>query len=134
MTEKNYVEVDHPVQEREVFVSEESWMKRNAIPIFTAIISLGIILGTFLITYGRVTSEVANYEKELASFHADLVRQDLRIAEVNAKVDAHHQDFARHLDPDKWNLIMSQLQELRTLVLQHMQTSRSVQTLPGNNR
>jgi hypothetical protein len=129
MTQKAIVDVDG-VQKRDVYVSRESWLKRNAIPLTTAIVSMVVILSTFMSTYGRVTTTIANLESQLASYHTELAKIEVKIADVDSRVRAHHEDVSKHLDPDKWSGLQEQLKELRSLVIQHMQQSSRLAARP----
>lgn len=121
---------DFNVDTVERIVGRESWMKRNAIPLVTAIISLAVMLATFSATYGRIITSMAAYESELASYRTELTKVEARIAEVNIKVDQHHMDTTRHLDERQWDLLQKQIlavkemsEEINSLLRSHMRTT-----------
>ncbi len=98
-------------------IEKESWLTRNATSLAAFILSLLIILGGFLIGYGKIQSD-------LASIRAENLKTQAQFVDLDIRVRAHHEDISRHIDPDKWKMICDQLTEIRVLVLQHMQSQR----------
>jgi len=102
----------------------ETWFKRNAVAMVAVLVTIGMIGGGALIAWGNLKTE--NSANQIA-----IVRLEVEIAKVNAKVDQHHNDSALHMDGAKWDLLMNQVrqnntdvQELRTLIIK---THRSAQ-------
>jgi hypothetical protein len=96
-----------------VLVKQESWLKRNAIPLLTAIISVAVILGTFV-------TKMAGYESELATIRIEQTKIETHLTDLNLKVDGHHIDTVRHLDGRQWELLQNQILEIQNLLRTHM--------------
>ena len=85
---------------------KERWLKKNA----TFALTLALVLCSCLITYGK-------FESELTSSRMELYRLNVRITEVNAKVDAHHNDSSIHMDSVKWELLNAKIDGLEKLII-----------------
>ena len=87
-----------------MILDREGWFKRNLATLLAPILGLAIVFSGGLVGYGKLEAEISSYRMEVS-------RLDVKVAEINAKVDAHHNDSERHMDPQKWDLLMDAVRE-----------------------
>ena len=115
--EQKIMHEDHSMKkgDERIFVQQESWTRRNAIPLLTSLGSVIVMLFVLGGWFGKVTTTMANYETQLAGYRVELTKVEAYQAELNIKVDSHHTDSSKHLDVQKWELMQNQIRSIMSM-------------------
>ena len=87
----------------------ESFVKHNAAALLAILVTLGLACGGAFIAWGNLKAE--NSSNQVA-----IVRLEIDIAKVNAKVDAHNNDSSIHMDAVKWELLNNKIDGIQELI------------------